>query len=190
MSAALIIVDMLNSYEHEDADPLMDSVREALPAMRDLIDRARAEKTLVVYVNDNLGDWSAGRAELVERAMNGRAPELIEPLIPPPGTPFVVKARHSVFYQTQLEYLLRQERIDRLILAGQVTEQCILYSALDAYVRHFGLAIPRDCRCPHPGGSGRGGTENDGVEHARPGRLRAGGPGGRRGPSRLSATPV
>jgi nicotinamidase-related amidase len=145
MSAALIIVDMLNSYEHEDADPLMDSVREALPAMRDLIDRARAEKTLVVYVNDNMGDWSAARAELVEHAMNGRAPELIEPLVPPPGTPFVVKARHSVFYQTQLEYLLRQERIDRLILAGQVTEQCILYSALDAYVRHFGLAIPRDC---------------------------------------------
>jgi nicotinamidase-related amidase len=37
------------------------------------------------------------------------------------------------------------ELIDRLILAGQVTEQCILYSALDAYVRHFGLVIPRDC---------------------------------------------
>jgi nicotinamidase-related amidase len=57
----------------------------------------------------------------------------------------VVKARHSIFYQTQLEYLLREEQIDRLILAGQVTEQCILYSALDAYVRHFELVIPRDC---------------------------------------------
>ncbi|MEA2157805.1 MAG: hypothetical protein QOD66_185 [Solirubrobacteraceae bacterium] len=146
MAAALIIVDMLNSYEHEDADPLMDSVREVLPAIRDLIDRTRRDQdALVVYVNDNSGDWSAGRPEIVEQAMDGRAPELIEPLIPPPGTPFVVKARHSIFYQTQLEYLLREEQIDRLILAGQVTEQCILYSALDAYVRHFGLVIPRDC---------------------------------------------
>jgi nicotinamidase-related amidase len=145
MSAALIIVDMLNSYEHEDADPLMDSVRQMLPAVEDLIDRAREEEAMVVYVNDNSGDWSAARAEIVELAMNGRAPELIEPLIPPPGTPFVVKARHSIFYQTQLEYLLRQEQIDRLILAGQVTEQCVLYSALDAYVRHFELAIPSDC---------------------------------------------
>jgi nicotinamidase-related amidase len=57
----------------------------------------------------------------------------------------VVKARHSVFYETQLEYLLRQSEIDRIILAGQVTEQCILYSALDAYVRHFEVAVPRDC---------------------------------------------
>jgi nicotinamidase-related amidase len=31
-----------------------------------------------------------------------------------------------------------------LILTGQVTEQCILYSALDAYVRHFEVVVPRD----------------------------------------------
>jgi nicotinamidase-related amidase len=57
---------------------------------------------------------------------------------------FVVKARHSVFYETQLEYLLRQEGVERLVLAGQVTEQCILYSALDAYVRHFDVVVPRN----------------------------------------------
>ena len=30
------------------------------------------------------------------------------------------------------------------MLAGQVTEQCVLYSALDAYVREFEVAVPRD----------------------------------------------
>jgi nicotinamidase-related amidase len=30
------------------------------------------------------------------------------------------------------------------VLAGQVTEQCILYSALDGYVRHFDVVIPTD----------------------------------------------
>jgi nicotinamidase-related amidase len=29
-------------------------------------------------------------------------------------------------------------------MTGQATEQCILYSALDAYVRHFQVAVPRD----------------------------------------------
>ena len=28
------------------------------------------------------------------------------------------------------------------MLVGQVTEQCILYSALDAYVRHFEVVVP------------------------------------------------
>ncbi|HKN93416.1 MAG TPA: isochorismatase family protein, partial [Thermoleophilaceae bacterium] len=42
------------------------------------------------------------------------------------------------------EYLLRQEEVDRLFLTGQVTEQCILYSALDAYVRHFSVSVVTD----------------------------------------------
>jgi nicotinamidase-related amidase len=56
----------------------------------------------------------------------------------------VVKARHSIFYQTQVEYLLRQEGVERVTLIGQVTEQCILYSALDGYVRHFEVAVAPD----------------------------------------------
>lgn len=30
----------------------------------------------------------------------------------------------------------------RVILTGQVTEQCIRYSALDTYVRHFEVVVP------------------------------------------------
>jgi nicotinamidase-related amidase len=65
-------------------------------------------------------------------------------VLPPEDAPFIVKARHSIFYETLLEYLLRREQINRLVLAGQVTEQCILYSALDGYVRHFEVVIPTD----------------------------------------------
>jgi nicotinamidase-related amidase len=144
MNSAVVVIDMLNHYDHEDADDLLPSVRKALPAMCELLERARAADIPVVYVNDNHGDWSACRPELVERALRGRAPELVEPIAPPPDVGFVVKARHSIFYQTQLEYLLRQEEIERIVLVGQVTEQCILYSALDAYVRHFAVAVPRD----------------------------------------------
>jgi nicotinamidase-related amidase len=31
-----------------------------------------------------------------------------------------------------------------VVLVGQVTEQCILYSALDAYIRHLEVYVPRD----------------------------------------------
>jgi len=141
---ALLVVDMLNPYDHEDADRLVASVRDALPALHELLARARAEGVPIVYVNDNHGDWSACRPQLVEHARQGRAPDLVEPIAPPPDVGFVVKARHSIFYQTQLEYLLRRHEIERIVLIGQVTEQCILYSALDAYVRHFAVAVPRD----------------------------------------------
>jgi nicotinamidase-related amidase len=144
LTSALIVVDMLNHYEHPDADLLIASVRERLPAVRELIERARDADVLTIYVNDNHGDWSAGRPEVSERALAGKAPDLIEPILPEPSLPFVVKARHSIFYETQLEYLLRQEEIERIVLTGQVTEQCILYSALDAYVRHFSVGVAED----------------------------------------------
>jgi nicotinamidase-related amidase len=144
MNSAVVVVDMLNHYDHEDSERLVASVREALPAMVELVARAREQDVPIVYVNDNYGDWSACRPDLVERALQGRAPDLIEPIAPPPDVGFVVKARHSIFYQTQLEYLLRQEEIERVVRVGPVAEQCILYSALDAYVRHFAVAVPRD----------------------------------------------
>ena len=52
--------------------------------------------------------------------------------------------RHSAFYASSLGYLLGRLEARRLILTGQVTEQCILYTALDAYVRHFSVVVVPD----------------------------------------------
>jgi nicotinamidase-related amidase len=141
VNTALIVVDMLNTYEHADAEPLMRSLRDSLPAMRRLLDVAREREILTVYVNDNHGDWSAHAGTLAERALRGPDPTLVEPIVPADDVAFVIKARHSIFYETQVEYLLRQHEIRRLVLVGQVTEQCILYSAHDAYVRHFEVVV-------------------------------------------------
>jgi nicotinamidase-related amidase len=141
---ALLVVDMLNTYEHEDAEPLMESVRTSLPAMRRLLDAAREREVFTAYVNDHHGEWTANRRRLSEEALAGPHPELVEPIVPADDLPFIIKARHSIFYGTQVEYMLRQEQIERIVLIGQVTEQCILYSALDAYVRHFDVVVPPD----------------------------------------------
>ncbi len=141
---AVLVVDMLNPYDHEDAERLTRSVEDVLDPLRDLIGRACEQGVELVYVNDNYGSWNSSHEDLVNHALGGERPDLVEPVLPPEGTDFVVKARHSIFYTTPLEYLLQQRGVDHLVLAGQVTEQCILYSALDAYVRHFEVTVPRD----------------------------------------------
>ena len=64
--------------------------------------------------------------------------------MPPDGADFLQKVRHSAFYSTALDHLLRERGVERIVLTGQVTEQCILYTALDAYVRHFEIRVVRD----------------------------------------------
>jgi nicotinamidase-related amidase len=141
---ALIIADMLNAYDHEDAEPLADSVKEQLPNIVDLRRRAEEADALVVFVNDNHDSWEAGREELIEKAMQGEHPELVDPIAPREPVPFLAKGRHSAFYQTALDHLLRASEVERLVLAGQVTEQCILYTALDAYIRGYAMVVPPD----------------------------------------------
>jgi nicotinamidase-related amidase len=141
---ALLVVDMLNTYDHEDAEPLMESVREKLPGIKRLLDAARERGVFTAYVNDHHGEWTANRERLSEEALAGPHAELVEPIVPADDLPFIIKARHSIFYGTQVEYMLRQEEVERIVLVGQVTEQCILYSALDAYVRHFEVAVAPD----------------------------------------------
>jgi nicotinamidase-related amidase len=144
-TTALIVVDMLNPYDHKDAEALAAGVEDVVGPLAELVDRAHEHDDVrLIYVNDNYGDFSADRKDLIDRALHGERPDLVEPVLPPAGCTFLTKVRHSVFYGTPLEYVLRREGAETLILTGQVTEQCVLYSALDAYVRHFSIKVPRD----------------------------------------------
>jgi nicotinamidase-related amidase len=142
---AVVVVDMMNSYQHPDAEVLIPNVGKIIDPLADLVGRARQSDDVdLIYVNDNYGDFSAEFGDLVELACNGERPDLVKPIVPAEGCRLLTKVRHSAFYSTALAYLLNRLETQRLILTGQVTEQCILYTALDAYVRHFQVVIPTD----------------------------------------------
>jgi nicotinamidase-related amidase len=136
---------MLNSYQHEDAEKLTKSVENIIEPIAGLVAEARKRDDVdLIYVNDNYGDFAANQEDLVRQALEGDRRDLVEPIVPDEGVRFLQKVRHSAFYATSLAYLLNQLDTERVILTGQVTEQCILYTALDAYVRHFHVVVPPD----------------------------------------------
>ena len=136
---------MLNTYRHQDAERLAPSVADIVGPVAGLISTARERDDVdLIYVNDNYGEFTASQDDLVKQALEGERPDLVEPIVPREEVRFLQKVRHSAFYATALAYLLRQLETRRLILTGQVTEQCILYTALDAYIRHFQVIVPAD----------------------------------------------
>nr|WP_107483366.1 isochorismatase family cysteine hydrolase [Streptomyces humi] len=141
---ALVVIDMINTYDHEDAELLLPAAEQVVPVLADLIGRARDAGVPVIYANDNFGRWRSHHGELVETALSRPHGALVEPIRPDDDSLFVVKARHSIFYDTPLAYLLWQLGIGTVVLTGQVTEQCVLYSALDAHIRHLEVTVPRD----------------------------------------------
>jgi nicotinamidase-related amidase len=141
---ALIVTDMINTYDHDDAQLLRPTVREALPAVVRLIGNARERGVPVIYANDNFGQWRSHHGEILDTALAGPYADLVEPIAPDDESLFIVKARHSIFFETPLSYLLSQLDVGHLVLCGQVTEQCVLYSALDAHIRKLRVTVADD----------------------------------------------
>ncbi|MFG2120066.1 cysteine hydrolase family protein [Streptomyces sp. NPDC048710] len=141
---ALVVIDMINTYDHEDAELLVPAVGRIVQVVADLIGQARKADVAVVYANDNFGLWRSHHGELLDRALATPHAALVEPVRPDDDSLFVVKARHSVFYETPMAYLLWRLGVGHLVLCGQVTEQCVLYSALDAHIRHLDVTVPSD----------------------------------------------
>src|SRR4051794_2955264 len=113
---ALIVVDMVQTYDFEDAERLVGNVERIVDPLTDLIKRAKDEADHLIYVNDNFGDWHSERQRLVDEALSGPHAKLVETIKPDDDATFIVKARHSIFYGTPLDYMLDMEGIEEIVL--------------------------------------------------------------------------
>src|SRR4051812_2558110 len=100
---AILVVDMFNAYRHPDADALIPNVEPIVEPLAGLLARARDRDDIdVVYVNDNYGDFTADHRDIIAAALDGRRPDLIEPIVPSEDCRVLTKVRHSAFYSTAL----------------------------------------------------------------------------------------
>lgn len=144
---ALLLIDVINDFEFDEGDQLL---RFALPmagAIAALKQRAVAAGVPVVYVNDNFGRWQSNFNAQVEHVLHDgvRGQPIAERLLPGEKDYFVLKPKHSGFYSTTLELLLRHLEVSTLILTGVAGDICVLFTASDAYLRDFKIVVPGDC---------------------------------------------
>ncbi len=134
---ALLVVDVLNDFDHEDGDLLLDSFRERAASMEDVVRAARATGVPVVFVNDDRDRWDSDAPRLARDAAAGRGGDVVEPLLPHESDRVVLKHRYSAFDHTSLEILLDSLGAERVVLVGAATEGCVVQTAIDA--RELGL---------------------------------------------------
>jgi nicotinamidase-related amidase len=147
---ALLLVDVINDFRHEDGEKLLASFRERHGALLAAIDRARAAEIPVLYANDNRGVWDGDRGRLVADAVErGLGGELVQAIAPQEGDRFVVKPRYSAFDHTPLELILRDLEVERILLAGTATEGCVVQTAIDGRELGFKITVLTDA-CASP----------------------------------------
>jgi nicotinamidase-related amidase len=144
MRDALLLVDVIQTFEHDDGDALLESFRARLPALRRALEHARRDGLPVIYANDNYGVWDGDSRRLVEQALDGRGGELVREVAPQDGDRFVVKPRYSAFDHTPLDLILGELEIERVLLAGAATEMCVVQTAIDAKEEGLKVSILAD----------------------------------------------
>lgn len=144
---AVLLIDVINDLEFPEADRLLKQAKPMARRLLRLKRRAQKARIPVIYVNDNLGKWRSDFRRTVEyclrEGMLGR--EIAQILRPDENDYFVLKPKHSGFFSTTLETLLRYLGTKKLILTGIAGNFCVLFTANDAYMRDFELFVPSDC---------------------------------------------
>lgn len=144
---AVLVVDVVNTFRFPGGVALLRNARRISTPIVSLQKRARRAGALVVYVNDNYGDWHGSFSGLLRRCLAARAPgrRFVERVAPHAGDVYVLKPRHSGFHSTSLDALLRRHGVENVVLCGLATNMCVLFTAVDAHMRELRVLVPRDC---------------------------------------------
>ena len=170
---AILVIDMQNDFCHRDGwlasiGVDMEPARAPIAPLAALLPVLRAASVPVVWVNwgsrpdrlnlspsllhvyngsgagTGLGDVLPATGSAVLQAGSWSA-RVVDELVPDPGDIRVDKHRMSGFWDTPLDSILRNLRVDTLLFAGVNLDQCVLHTLADANFLGFDTLLVEDC---------------------------------------------
>jgi nicotinamidase-related amidase len=144
---ALILIDVINDMAFPDSGSLIAQAEPMAVRLARLKRRAARAGIPVLYVNDNFGQWRSDFRRIVAHCTAAASPgrRVSQRLKPFARDYFVLKPKHSGFFDTTLDTLLQALGIRRVILTGVAGNICVLFTANDAYMRELRIFAPSDC---------------------------------------------
>jgi nicotinamidase-related amidase len=144
---ALLLIDVINDLEFPEGEQLLEFALPMAEKIAKLKAEARRLRIPVIYANDNFGRWQSNFSAQLKHCLsdNVRGQPIVKLLAPTDEDYFVLKPKHSAFYSTPLDILLKYLGARTLIVMGLAGNICVLFTANDAYQRDLRLVVPADC---------------------------------------------
>jgi len=142
---AVIVVDM-------QKDNVGRFCQGIVPNIKFLIEKAREKGIQIICALDSRyrEDSLFKRVGMRPHAIRGtEGAKVIEELSPKATDVVVEKRMLSAFFGSDLDFTLREKKIETLIVTGIRTEGCVLKTVLDAFELGYEVIVPADC-CASP----------------------------------------
>ena len=144
---ALLLIDVINDLAFDGSAAIVNQAQAMAGPLARLKRRATTAGVPTIYINDNFGQWRSDFRRTVAHCTSRSSPghRVSRRLRPRASDYFVLKPKHSGFFDTTLDTLLETLHIRRLILTGIAGNICVLFTANDAYMREYKIFAPADC---------------------------------------------
>ena len=142
---ALIVVDMQNDFAQEGGTLFVPDTAGTIEPIRSLLHQAREKAVTVVFTQDwHRTDDAEFRIWPVHAVAGTPGAEVIDPLEVRDGEVRVRKLRYDAFYGTPLDHLLRLGGVRNVVVAGTVSNICILHTAGKAALHGYRVVVAED----------------------------------------------
>lgn len=146
---ALLLIDIQNSFFHPDGGNYYPASADIAPKLLTLLKQARLSERMIVHVCEQhrpgVDDFE--HAKLPEHCVAGTwDAEFFDSFGPSAAkNEFLLsKRRVSAFFATDLDLLLRENKINRLVVAGSKANVCVRATVQDAFSLGYHCLVPRD----------------------------------------------
>ncbi|USE33889.1 cysteine hydrolase family protein [Endozoicomonas sp. SCSIO W0465] len=138
---ALLLIDLQYDYFPEGAYPLWhaEEVKERIVTA---ISQAKAKGILPVHIQ-HIADPAQGLSPFFNEGTHG-ADIVADIKAAAPDAPVVIKHYADGFYQTQLEQVLCEHNINKLLVCGMMTQNCVTHTAISKAAEKYEVAIISD----------------------------------------------
>lgn len=142
---ALIILDMQVDFVDPEGKLSVPEARKTVPAIRRMIEKARGAGIPVIFTQDwhrsDDPEFSIWPEHTVEGSPGA---EIVAELSPREKDFFIRKRTYDPFFSTDLDLLLRQKEIHRLVITGTMANVCVLHTAGSGHLLGYESIIPMD----------------------------------------------
>ncbi len=141
---ALIVDDVLDEFVYGKLKT--DKAAKIIPSTKKLVTAARKAGVPVIYACDAHLPTDPEISLWGRHAMRGTSgARVVDDLKPTPADYVFEKRVYSSFQGTGLDLLLRNLRVDTVVIVGLYTDICVRHTAADAFQRGYRIVIPSDC---------------------------------------------
>jgi nicotinamidase-related amidase len=142
---ALVVIDMQNDFVKPGGSLLVPDAEASVPAIRRLLELARASRMHVVYSQDTHRpddpEWEIWPEHCREGSWGW---EIVVELAPAANETVLRKVRYDAFYGTPLDHLLRLWKINTLVICGTIANISVHSTATSAALRWYDVVLPID----------------------------------------------